>query len=600
MNYKKIREIGKVVSGSTPKSNQKEYWGGNIPWITPKELGNLSSPFISRTERTLTQEGYSSCSTTMIPANSILFTSRAPIGHIAVNSVEMCTNQGFKSIVLDEKQGYYLYIYYCLKSLTDELKDMGTGSTFKELSKSRFEEYEIPLPPLQEQIKIASILKKVEDLIQKRKESVELLDKLVKSTFMEMFGDLFDSDAEELRKHIKIQQGYAFKSGDFSEDGIPVIKIGTVNKGYFDFKSISFLPDEKYDEKYISRPGDLLMSLTGTAGKEDYGNTCIVPDKYEFYLLNQRVGSIVPLHDDVNKVFLHFLFQQRKVKSEIIKYSRGVRQANISNEDILKIKVKMPSKVRQDEFLKFWKQSDISKKNLQQSEKEIKKLYTSLSQLAFEGHLDLSKLNVDHLLPKTEDKTGPRIMAKADPNKEYKTMSNEELEKILNVRKVVSTPQEALEFIRKGKREAIQKEVAGLENKGIIDRSKKTGPIFKSISYSDIVNWIRTIFKDNHFSTEMLLRLCEEEKGVFVHYFTSKEWKENLATDELLDIKSIVFSALEEAVNPKGNEDILQLEQLFYDGEKQNFDLKLRERDFDFIFNRTPKERSGIYFKVKA
>src|SRR6185437_16717798 len=145
MHLAKIKDIGKVISGSTPDTNRSEYWNGDIPWVTPREIGQLESPYLTNTQRKITETGLNSCSASILPRGSILFTSRAPIGLVAIADIEVATNQGFKSLQLFE--GYYpLYIYYTLKYFSKRLDYLGTGTTFKELSKNTFEKFEIPIP----------------------------------------------------------------------------------------------------------------------------------------------------------------------------------------------------------------------------------------------------------------------------------------------------------------------------------------------------------------------------------------------------------------------------------------------------------------------
>jgi type I restriction enzyme S subunit len=171
MKYFKIKDIGKIVSGSTPKTEVEGFWNGNIPWVTPKEISQLDGPYLKDTERKITEEGFKSCSAAMLPKGSILFTSRAPIGLVAIADIDVCTNQGFKSIQLNK--GFYpLYIFYLLRSNLKQLQNLGTGTTFLELSKARFEQFEVPIPEFPEQIKIATVLNKTEALIKQRKQRI--------------------------------------------------------------------------------------------------------------------------------------------------------------------------------------------------------------------------------------------------------------------------------------------------------------------------------------------------------------------------------------------------------------------------------------------
>ncbi|MVM34737.1 restriction endonuclease subunit S, partial [Spirosoma sp. HMF4905] len=129
MRRLRIKDIGQIVSGSTPSRSTKEYWNGNIPWVTPKELTRLDTPYLNDSQEKITEEGYKSCSARILPKGSILFSSRAPIGLVAVTNIEVCTNQGFKSIIPNEDIDS-LYLYYALKHYKRELNLLGTGTTF--------------------------------------------------------------------------------------------------------------------------------------------------------------------------------------------------------------------------------------------------------------------------------------------------------------------------------------------------------------------------------------------------------------------------------------------------------------------------------------
>ena len=183
----RVGEICTVVSGTTPKSTQSKYWDGNLNWVTPAELTD-ESDIIYESQRKITQQAVIDSSLKSFPAGTVLLSSRAPIGKVAIAGTEMYCNQGFKNLICSEKI-YNRYLYHFLKGRTAYLNSLGRGATFKEISKSIVENIEIPLPPLDEQHKIAAVLDKVSDLIAKRRQQMDKLDELVKSRFIEMFGD---------------------------------------------------------------------------------------------------------------------------------------------------------------------------------------------------------------------------------------------------------------------------------------------------------------------------------------------------------------------------------------------------------------------------
>lgn len=154
---KRIGEVCDIVSGATPKTERPEFWGGGIPWATPKDLSELDGWSLDRTARTLTGEGLASCSAAVIPEGSVLLSSRAPIGLVAVAGMPMCTNQGFKNLVCGpDVDPWYLFGWCRIR--TTYLQSLGRGATFKEISKRIVESIELPLPPMQRQRRFRSRL----------------------------------------------------------------------------------------------------------------------------------------------------------------------------------------------------------------------------------------------------------------------------------------------------------------------------------------------------------------------------------------------------------------------------------------------------------
>lgn len=177
-DYKPIGEISEIVTGTTPSTSNIENWNGNICWITPAELDN-NSIYIFDTERKITEKGQKSKSLKLMPKGTVLFTSRAPIGKVAIIDKEMCCNQGFKNCIC-KKELNNLYLYYTLKNNAYYFNRLGAGSTFKELSKSTFENVKISVPPMELQSKFAEIVKQIDkqkSLLEKQKQNYENLRK---------------------------------------------------------------------------------------------------------------------------------------------------------------------------------------------------------------------------------------------------------------------------------------------------------------------------------------------------------------------------------------------------------------------------------------
>ncbi|WP_295360982.1 restriction endonuclease subunit S [uncultured Pseudoramibacter sp.] len=162
-----IADLGTVVGGATPSTKKPEnYEGGTIAWITPKDLAGFSGRFISHGERNITEAGLNSCSARMMPKHTVLFSSRAPIGYAAIAENEICTNQGFKSVVPNESTDY-MFLYYLLLHNRQNIEHMGSGTTFKEVSGKTMRGIEVKVPESKaEQIRISSVLSALDDKIE--------------------------------------------------------------------------------------------------------------------------------------------------------------------------------------------------------------------------------------------------------------------------------------------------------------------------------------------------------------------------------------------------------------------------------------------------
>lgn len=244
----------------------------------------------------------------------------------------------------------------------------------------------INLPDIKEQKKRTAYLRIVDSIIRKRRNQLELADTIVKSRFIEMFGDPdvneFGWNEEKLGDCLSVIGGYAFKSSDFKESGVPILRIGNINTGSFRPTNLVYWKNDIALDRYKIYPGDLVMSLTGTVGKDDYGNVCILGDDYPTYYLNQRNAKLV-LGDKLNKIYLAELLKWPKIKNRLTGISRGIRQANISNKDIVELNVPIPSIEIQNQFADFVAQVNKSKLAVQQSLNELETLKKSLMQQYF-------------------------------------------------------------------------------------------------------------------------------------------------------------------------------------------------------------------------
>lgn len=167
----KLNDAGKIVSGGTPSTTISEYWNGNISWISPSDLSGYKNKTIKKGAKSITEIGLKNSSTRLMPKGSVLFSSRAPIGYVVIADNELCTNQGFKSIIPNENIDSN-FLYYYLKASKQRAEQVASGTTFKEISLKSFSELSFPLPPLSTQ---QAIVAKIEELFSELDKGIDNL-----------------------------------------------------------------------------------------------------------------------------------------------------------------------------------------------------------------------------------------------------------------------------------------------------------------------------------------------------------------------------------------------------------------------------------------
>ena len=222
----KISDIGTVVGGATPSTKKAEnYEGGNISWITPKDLSTFSGRYIKRGERNITETGLKSCSTQLLPKNTVLFSSRAPIGYVAIAANEVCTNQGFKSVIPNENTDA-LFLYYLLKYNKDKIESMGSGTTFKEVSGNTMKNIVVSVPTDKKaQENIASVLGSIDDKIEENERINNNLEQQAQAIFDNMFPNISVGEST-IGDTITPKRGKSLLSKDAVIGNVPVVAGG--------------------------------------------------------------------------------------------------------------------------------------------------------------------------------------------------------------------------------------------------------------------------------------------------------------------------------------------------------------------------------------
>ena len=389
----KLRDCCEVVGGATPKREVPEYWDSpDVPWVTPKDVSDLASPTLEDAPEYISVVGFKSCSTSMLPKGSVLVTSRAPIGNIAIAGRDLCTNQGFKSLI-PGKSVDGLYLYYCMKHSSQRLQALGNGATFKEVSKKIVEEFEIPLPPLPEQKRIAAILDKADAIRRKRHQAIQLADDFLRAVFLHMFGDPVTNtkgwDVKRIEE-VAAKDKYAIKAGPF---GSALKKEDYVPEGYKIYGQEQVIRDDlEYgdyfinEEKYESlascsvSEGDVLISLVGSFGK-----VSVVPKDYHPGIINPRLMKIRFNESCASPWYMKYLLTTKEMIRKIEGMSHGGTMGILNVGKIRDLEVINPPLNLQESFLKISTQVRSIKGRCELV--AANPLFDSLSQKAFSGQL---------------------------------------------------------------------------------------------------------------------------------------------------------------------------------------------------------------------
>lgn len=393
-----ISDIGTVVGGATPSTKKVEnYENGNIPWITPKDLSNFKGRYISRGERNITEKGFKSCSTKILPKNTILFSSRAPIGYVAIAKNELCTNQGFKSVIPNENIDP-LFLFYLLKYNKNKIENMSSGTTFKEISGSTMKNIEVRIPDLNTQIKISSILSSIDEKIEiNERINNNLLEQLnqlyaefsSRSEWSEMtIGDIADKVAMG-------PFGSNIKVSTFVEYGVPIIS-GNHLRGYFlEEPSYNYITEEhaKKLKNSVVYPKDIVFTHAGNIGQ-----VAMIPNGCEFpyYVLSQRQFYLRCNNELVIPEYVLLFFHSKKGQHELLSYANQTGVPSIAQPatNLKKIKLPVPPLNEQKDWLSVAAPIIKMYQNNYQETKRMATLRDTLLPKLISGELDVSNIEL--------------------------------------------------------------------------------------------------------------------------------------------------------------------------------------------------------------
>ena len=385
MEKYKLGDICEIVSGSTPKTNIDEYWEGTIKWITPAEL-NDDTYIITDSVRKITELAVKKTGLKSFPEGTVILSSRAPIGKVAIAGCEMYCNQGFKNLICSKKINNK-YLYWFLKGNTVFLNSLGRGATFKELSKSIVSNIEINLPDIVYQKKAVETLEKVSEIIALRKRELSSLDDLIKARFVEMFGDPATNPMRWSETTIGdecfyIKDGPHKSLPDIGKEngGHPFISVRNIVNGYIDFSTARYISDEDYAnaiKKCHPEKGDMLYSKGGTTG---IAKLIDIDEEFANWV---HVAVLKFDKSKLNGIFFENMLNGDYCFEQSQRLTKGIANRELVLSAMAQIKMYRPPMEIQKQFADFVNQVDKSKVAIQKALDKTQMLFDSLMQEYF-------------------------------------------------------------------------------------------------------------------------------------------------------------------------------------------------------------------------
>ena len=407
----RIKEQFCIVNGSTPSSSDPSFWDGDIVWVTPDDLGELHVSQLGDSSRKITEEGYKSCGTSIVPKGSIVVSTRAPIGYVAIATTNLCTNQGCKSLVPKRplSTGFF---YYQLSSAKNELKSRGEGSTFKEISKDKLGLIIFTKPPEPDQHSIAFFLDretaKIDVLIEKKERLIDLLQEKRTALITQAVTKgldptvpMKDSGVEWLGKIPAYWEACRVKSltkehkqGFYTEqpyivEGVKLARISDIDdRANVHFNNMPYVGIDAKDECIFRlSEGDILFARSGTIGR--FGIVCGAERAvFASYLIRFRFSR-------VHVEFLRYAFGSKYFRDSLVSSLHGGANQNVHAENIKALTIALPPR---DEQLKITAylfretaKIDTLVAEIQDAINHLREYRTALIAAAVIGKIDLRK-----------------------------------------------------------------------------------------------------------------------------------------------------------------------------------------------------------------
>ena len=354
INNPLMEVCSKITQGGTPDTSKPEYWGGSINWMTPAEMGKTESPFINTTNRTITELGLSDCSSEVLPFKSVILSVRAPIGHLAINTAPMAINQGCKGLIAGASLDCY-FLYFSLINSKGQLIDLGAGNTFKELSGSALKSFEIPIPSLPEQQKIADCLSSLDELIAAQARKVAALKTHKKGLIQQLFPcegetqprlrfpefrDAGEWQETRLGQLGELVSGLTYSPDDVRESGLLVLRSSNVQNGKIALDDCVYV-EPNIKGANLSSANDILICVRN-GSTALIGKNALIPEGMPLC----THGAFMTVFRSKSPEFVFQLLQTDKYQKQVAG-DLGATINSINGGQLVKYKFMVPKRAEQ-------------------------------------------------------------------------------------------------------------------------------------------------------------------------------------------------------------------------------------------------------------